>query len=78
MKRTALLSLLAFVSPLFAVAVRLEADDAISVSAPFGLEDLFALRLQPNPSRPTNGFMRTAGIQKNRVNSISRWLQANE
>jgi hypothetical protein len=49
-----------FVSPLFAVGVRLEPDDRLTVVAPFGLEDLFALRLAPNPRRPTNGFARTA------------------
>jgi len=49
-----------FVSPLFAVGVRLEADDAITVLAPFGLEDLFAMRLRPNPRRQTGGFARTA------------------
>ena len=31
-----------------AVAVRLEADNRIAILAPFGLEDLFALRLRPN------------------------------
>ena len=49
-----------FVSPLFAVGVRLEADDRLTIVAPFGLEDLFALRLRPNPRRNTNGFARTA------------------
>lgn len=56
-----------FVSPLFAVAVRLEADDSLTVTAPFGLEDLFALRLRPNPYRPTNGFARTA------ASATARW-----
>ncbi len=49
-----------FVSPLFAVGVRLEADDRLTVTAPYGLEDLFALRMRPNPRRPTAGFARTA------------------
>lgn len=31
-----------------AIALRLEADDAISVYAPFGLDDLFSFRLIPN------------------------------
>ncbi|MGH6997102.1 MAG: nucleotidyltransferase family protein, partial [Phenylobacterium sp.] len=39
-----------FTSTVFAVGVRLEADDALSIHAPFGLEDLFAMRLRPNPS----------------------------
>jgi hypothetical protein len=49
-----------FVSPLFAVAVRLEGDGRLTVLAPFGLDDLFALRLRPNPTRRTHGFARTA------------------
>jgi len=56
-----------FVSPLFAVGVRLEADDRLAIVAPFGLEDLFALRLRPNPLRPTNGFARTAEA------ALARW-----
>jgi hypothetical protein len=56
-----------FVSPLFAVAVRLEADDRLTVLAPFGLDDLFAMRLRPNPRRPTNGFARTA------ASTAGRW-----
>lgn len=47
-----------FVSPTFAVGVRLEADDRLTVVAPFGLEDLFALRLRPNPTRPPGDFRR--------------------
>ena len=56
-----------FVSPLFAVGVRLEPDDRLVIAAPFGLEDLFALRLAPNPSRRTNGFARTA------ASATARW-----
>ncbi|GLS01947.1 hypothetical protein GCM10007859_19670 [Brevundimonas denitrificans] len=41
-----------FVAPAFAVGVRLEADDRISVAAPFGLEDVFSMTLRPNPNRP--------------------------
>jgi len=32
-----------------AVGVRLEADDSLTVAAPFGLEDLFTLTLRPTP-----------------------------
>ena len=39
-----------FVSPMFAVGVRLDADDRLHVAAPFGLADLFALRLRPEPA----------------------------
>jgi hypothetical protein len=56
-----------FVSPLFAVGVRLEPDDSLTVIAPFGLEDLFAMRLAPNPRRRTNGFARTA------ASATARW-----
>ena len=40
-----------FVAPAFAIGVRLEADDTISVAAPLGLTDLFDLILRPNPNR---------------------------
>jgi hypothetical protein len=49
-----------FVSPMFAVGVRLDDDNAIHVEAPFGLADLFALRLRPNPVRPCGGFARVS------------------
>jgi len=39
------------VAPTFAVGVRLEADDSLSVAAPFGLDDVFALTIRPNPNR---------------------------
>lgn len=44
-------SLLRFVSPIGAVGVRLEANGALTIVAPFGLEDLFALHMRPNPIR---------------------------
>ena len=56
-----------FVSPMFAVAVRLEAGDRLHIEAPFGLADLFALRLRPNPLRPSRGFDRAA------ASAASRW-----
>jgi uncharacterized protein len=34
-----------------AVAVRLEADDTITIAAPFGLDDVFAMVMRPNPGR---------------------------
>ncbi|WP_374470821.1 nucleotidyltransferase family protein [Phenylobacterium sp.] len=56
-----------FVSPLFAVGVRLEADGRLTIHAPFGLDDLFALRLRPNPHRPNNkGFERASASAKAR------------
>lgn len=56
-----------FASPMFAVGVRLERDDALTVVAPFGLEDLFALRLRPNPRRPNRAFARVA------ASAAARW-----
>jgi uncharacterized protein len=49
-----------FVSATFAVGVRLEPDDRMTIAAPFGLADLFAMRMRPNPTRKTGGFERTA------------------
>lgn len=40
-----------FVAPCFAVGVRLEEDDEITVAAPFGLEDVFNLTIRPTPDR---------------------------
>ena len=56
-----------FVSPMFAVGVRLEPDDRLHIAAPFGLADLFALRLRPNPGRPFHGFDRVA------ASAAKRW-----
>jgi hypothetical protein len=50
-----------FVSATFAVGVRLEADDRMTIVAPFGLSDLFAMHMRPNPNRSTTGaFERVA------------------
>jgi len=49
-----------FVSPSFAVAARLESDDRMTILAPFGLDDLFALRFRPNPNRTTDHFPKIA------------------
>jgi hypothetical protein len=56
-----------FVAPTYAVGVRLEADDQISVAAPFGLDDLFAMTIRPNPLRGLSpGFERTVVSARNR------------
>jgi hypothetical protein len=60
-----------FVAPAFAVGVRLEADDRIDISAPFGLDDVFALRLRPNPHRPLS----TAYV-KITASARARWPEA--
>jgi hypothetical protein len=49
-----------FTSATFAVGVRLEPDDRLPIEAPFGLADLFALRLRANPRWKTVHFTRTA------------------
>jgi hypothetical protein len=53
-----------FVSPTFAVGARLEADGRLTLVAPFGLDDLFALRLRPNPLRRSPDFAAVAAKQK--------------
>jgi hypothetical protein len=55
-----------FASPMFAVGVRLELDDRLHIEAPFGLADLFALRLRPNPRRRTVYFVRTSADVRRR------------
>jgi len=40
-----------FVAPAFAVGIRLENDDQITVAAPFGLDDVFDMVIRPNPNR---------------------------
>ena len=57
-----------FVCPAFAVGVRLEADGRIAVVAPFGLRDVFDMRLRVNPVRGV------AGDWDRIVNGVSgRW-----
>ncbi len=55
-----------FVSASFSVGVKLDADDRMSVVAPFGLEDLFARRLRSNPLRRSPNFERIAAAAKAR------------
>jgi uncharacterized protein len=55
-----------FVSPVFAVAVRLGPGDAMTIHAPFGLEDLFAMRLRANPNRASPNFGKIAASAKAR------------
>jgi len=55
-----------FASATFAVGVRLESDDRLYIEAPFGLADLFALRLRPNPRRKTVGFVRASADVRRR------------
>lgn len=55
-----------FVSPLFAVGVKLDADDRITIHAPFGLDDLFAMVLRPNPNRRSPNYEKIAAAAKAR------------
>jgi uncharacterized protein len=55
-----------FTSTTFAVGARLDHQGRMEILAPFGLEDLFALRLRPNPTRQTRGFLRTAQAAQRR------------
>jgi hypothetical protein len=55
-----------FVSPVFAVGVRLDGGDRLAIHAPFGLEDLFALRLRSNPTRMSPNFGKIAASAKAR------------
>jgi hypothetical protein len=62
-----------FVATAFCVGVRMEADDSLSVFAPFGLDDLFALHLRPNPLRVkgAGGWERTTGSAQARWPEIT-------
>jgi hypothetical protein len=60
-----------FTAPAFAVGVRLEANGVIAIIAPFGLDDLFAMRLRPNPIRPSPAFARTAEAARRRWPEIT-------
>ena len=55
-----------FVSPMFGVGVRLDRHDVMRVEAPFGLDDLFALRLRPNPNRRSPNYGKIAAAAKTR------------
>ncbi len=48
-------SLKRYASTTHAVAVRLEADNSLTIEAPFGLEDIFNLTLRPNPMLDNKG-----------------------
>ena len=58
-----------FVCPAFAVGVRLEDDGRITVAAPFGLNDLFAMRLRPNPNRE----VKPAAFDRVCASARARW-----
>ena len=57
-----------FVSPTFAVGARLEADGSMTLRAPFGLDDLLAMRLRRNRLRPPGG-----GFERAAASARARW-----
>jgi hypothetical protein len=60
-----------FAAPAFAVGVRLEADDRLTIFAPFGLEDVFAIHIRPNPHRTARGLPQIIAKAKARWPEIS-------
>jgi uncharacterized protein len=56
-----------FASPMSAVGVRLEPADRLHIEAPFGLADLFAMRVRPNPRRVSSHFERAT------ASALRRW-----
>lgn len=57
-----------FVAPAFAVGIRLEQNNTISVAAPFGLDDVFDRVIRPNPNRP-----RAFGWDRAVASAVARW-----
>jgi uncharacterized protein len=59
-----------FAAPVCAVGARLERDGELTIVAPFGLDDVFAMRLRPNPRREPRGLSKiVAGAR-------ARWPEA--
>ena len=56
-----------FASPACAVGARLERNGELAIVAPFGLEDVFAMRMRPNPHRKPKGLARIV------ANARARW-----
>jgi len=56
-----------FAAPACAVGARLESSGDITIVAPFGLEDAFAMRMRPNPRRTPKGLARII------ANAKARW-----
>ncbi len=65
-------SLERFVAPAFSVGIRLEKDDSLTIAAPFGLEDLFAMTLRQNPTRGlARGWDKVIGSARSRWPEIT-------
>jgi hypothetical protein len=56
-----------FAAPACAVGARLERDGELTIIAPFGLEDVFAMRIRPNPRRQPTGLAKVI------ANARARW-----
>ena len=56
-----------FASRTHAVGLRLEADDALTVLAPFGLDDLFSFRITPNLALANRRTHEAKGARARRV-----------
>jgi hypothetical protein len=56
-----------FAAPACAVGARLERDGELTIVAPFGLDDVFALRMRPNPNRDSKGLAKVV------ANARARW-----
>jgi hypothetical protein len=56
-----------FAAPACAVGARLEPDGELTIVAPFGLRDVFAMRLRPNPLRGAKGLAKVV------ANARARW-----
>jgi uncharacterized protein len=61
-----------FVETATAVGIRLEADDSLTVMAPFGLDDLFELRLRINETTADPGYFEKRIASKG---WLERWPQ---
>jgi hypothetical protein len=55
-----------FAAPACAVGARLERDGELTIVAPFGLDDTFAMRLRPNPRREPKGMAKIIASARSR------------
>lgn len=55
-----------FAAPACAVGARLERDGELTIVAPFGLDDTFAMRLRPNPRREPKGMAKIVASARSR------------
>jgi hypothetical protein len=60
-----------FVCPAFSVGVRLSPEGRFEIAAPFGLDDVFDMRLRPNPNRGL-----AAGWERVTASAKGRWPEA--